>query len=148
MAHWIIPSNPNKYKMIKAFAELGMLDQQTKNLIKKGDTVFIYQSSPVSKIVLETIVINDNVPAQDLFYDGNYFVDEKSKKEIEQKGKKSKHIRLQLVTYFDDSINNKLVFEQLVKNGYKGKMQGTIRLEKNPQLFDYIKRVINNLDML
>lgn len=142
MAHWIIPSNPNKFKMIKAFAELGMIDQQTRNLIKKGDTVFIYQSSPVSKIVLETIVINDNVPYKDLFYDGNYYVNEKSKNEIEQKGKKSKHVRLQLVTYIDDSISNKLTFEQLVKNDYKGKMQGAIKLENNGTLFDYIKNII------
>jgi hypothetical protein len=46
MASWIIIHNPNEYNTIGAFKELNIIDQHTTNKIMKGDSVFIYQSSP------------------------------------------------------------------------------------------------------
>ena len=121
---------------------LGMIDQSTRNQIKKGDSVFIYQSYPICKIILETIVIDDNVLKENLINDDQFFIDEKSKKEFNKKSNLMRHIRLQLVKNLNQDVNSKLTLEYLRKNGYRGKMQGAIRLDKNPQLFNYIESVV------
>lgn len=143
MANWIISHNPNTYRTIKAFIELqGVIDQATSNNIHTGDFVFIYLSDPIRKIMLKTIVIDENISYKSLINDNEYFVSEETLKEFEDKNKTSRFIRLKAIKYFDDDVNCKLTLESLRNNGYEGNMQGAIQLENNEQLFDYIKSVI------
>ena len=143
MTNWIISHNPSTYKTVKAFIELGgVIDQATKNTIHCGDTVFIYLSSPMHKIVLKTIAIGENISPTALINDSPYFCSEKEYNEFAQNNIDSRFIRLKAVEYFDEDVSCKLTLEDLRKNGYEnGNMQSPLILDNNPQLFDYIKSV-------
>lgn len=144
MTNWIMPLNPNIYEVLKAFIGLnGVIDQPTRNKIHCGDFVFIYLSAPVQKIILKAIVIDENVPTQDLINDYKYFCSDKAHKDFDKKNKNKRYIRLKAVEYLEDEINYELTYKKLKKNGYRGRMQSGIMLERNKPLFDYINKICN-----
>ena len=98
---------------------------------------------PESKIILETIVLEDKI-RECLINDSRFFINKKIEEDfIENKIKNKSHIRLKAVKYFEQDTCKMLTLGKLKENGYKGNMQGSVKLDNNWELHNYIKNVIS-----
>ena len=74
MKHWIIPANPQRYKLADAIRELnGIIDWRQHNKFEIGDIVYIYCSRPISKIVYKMEVIATDITREYTIADQQYW---------------------------------------------------------------------------
>ena len=71
--HWIIPSNPNIYKVADSFEKNGFIDWRQKNYkYEVGDIIYLYCSQTVRKIMFKSIVEKVNIPASEITDDKEF----------------------------------------------------------------------------
>lgn len=110
---WIIPANPNYYKVNEAFKENKIVYwRQTVNHAV-GDIVYIYCIRPLKKTMLKTYVLQIDVAFEDTYDDSKFFI---NKKDIYD-NKTNKSVKLESIKYVDDG---RLELKRLLKNGLKG----------------------------
>ena len=113
MTEWIVPCNPNLYRVDDAFAALKKLDwKQTSPKMKVGDIVYIYVSKPVrairykckvTKVNLKEIEIDDSA----FVIDGDSYTTYPA------------HMELELLQEYA----NELTMEILAQHGVNGYIQ-------------------------
>jgi hypothetical protein len=138
---WIFPANINIIDIYKAFCELGQIDWKCSSRASVGDTVYIYFSSPIKKIVLATQVIDTDVKEltkshlQSYFHYDRYFQ--------EYQNKRGRYIRLKLLRELSEKESNCLTFDCIKKNGLKTvSIRNAILINNNKKLSMYFEKVI------
>ena len=132
---WIIPANPNYYKVNEAFKKNKIVYwKQTVNYAV-GDIVYIYCIRPLQKIMLKTYVVQTDVALEDTYDDSEFFVH----KENYHDNKTKRCVKLKLIKYIDDEG---LELKQLLSYGLKGAPQGPLRI-KNNELISYIESILS-----
>ena len=131
MTEWIIPCNPNLYKVDEAFAELKTLDwKQTSPKMEVGDIVYIYVSKPVQAIRYKCKVNKVNLPQIEI--DDSKFVINGESYE-----KHPSHMELVMIEEFSDE----LTMDIMASYGVKGRIQSPRRV--NEELLKYIHSLKN-----
>ena len=74
MTQWIIPANPNKYRLEDVLSELPHVDWRQHNNFQVGDIVYIYCSNPVSQIKYKMQVTAINISTEESTADREYWV--------------------------------------------------------------------------
>lgn len=136
VTEWIIPANQNIYDHDGAFRKFGYIDWTQKVKYKVGDRVFLYCTLPEGRIKYLTEVVNINITFKDKLDDSEFnkgtpFGDENSL-----------FTRLKLIKIIQD---DRLTYEQLIKNGLKGNVQSPMRISK--ELSSYIHYVMDGTKM-
>ena len=123
MTEWIIPCNPNLYKVDEAFSELKTLDwKQSSPKIEVGDIVYIYVSKPVQAIRYKCKVNKVNLPQIEI--DDSKFVINGESYE-----KYPAHMELEMIGKF----GIELTMDIMALYGVKGRIQGPRRVNENLQ---------------
>lgn len=138
MAEWIFPTNINQYRADDALKELRTIEwKQNRNSInvKKGDTVYIYISTPIKAIRWKCEVLESHKNPGTID-DGDYYV---PPVELEMPYPED-CIVLKAVERYD--VGHLLDYDRLKENGLKSRIPGPYLL-KPSSLADYIHRVIN-----
>ena len=113
MTEWIIPCNPNYYKVDDAFSALKKLDwKQTSPKMQVGDIVYIYISKPIMAIRYKCKVNKVNLDKIEI--DDSKFVINGDSYETYPV-----HMELEVLEKYD----NELTMEILSNNGVKGRIQ-------------------------
>lgn len=73
MTQWIIPANPNRYRLEDVLRELSHVDWRQHNNIQVGDIVYIYCSSPISQFKYKIMVPAINLATEESIADGEYW---------------------------------------------------------------------------
>ena len=132
MQKWIIPSNPNVYDSAASFEKNGFIDwRQNKNKYEPGDIVYLYISRTERKVMFKTIVEKIDIPSSEVTPDKEFWID------LDEYNKEytDKYCRIRLLEQTD---RNELSYDCLKKNGLKGKIQSSQRLDDS--LADYIEK--------
>jgi hypothetical protein len=135
MSAWIFPSNPKMYDILGALQDLPYIywTQRLKN-IEAGDVVYIYVSSPVSRIVHKCVVEETNIPfSLEILNDKNYWRNGFS---FDSHLLTRKYVRLRPL---ESNQNEKLNFWGLRAHGETSYLMGAKRI-KDEQYLSYIER--------
>lgn len=95
--NWIIPCNVKFFDVIAHFKENNRVVWKNSFTIRKGDTAYLYLSSPYGEIRYKCIVVNDKVD-DELLSANSYAIPEK--KSNNYFSKKEKYIELEYVCEF------------------------------------------------
>lgn len=134
---WIIPSNEKYYNIKQAFDDHTEIDWKKGNTnFNIGDTVFIYCSKPLQKIMYKTIITKIVTKNTDKIKDQKYWMNTDDYNHSINKDK----IRLTLVCYLD---NDKLSYKNLERLNLKGRIQSARQI-KNTDLSNYINSIFNS----
>ncbi len=132
MTEWIIPCNPNLYRVEEAFTALKTLNwKQTSPKMEIGDIVYIYVSKPVQAIRYKCQVTKVNL--SEIEIDDSDFVINGDSYE-----KHPTHMELVLIRKYSDE----LIMDTLSAYGVKGRIQGPRRV--NESLHNYIHSIPEN----
>ena len=63
MTHWIIPSNNKFFRLDDLLKEHEIITWRQKNNFEAGDTIYIYSSSPQSRISYQMEVLRTGIPS-------------------------------------------------------------------------------------
>lgn len=74
MTYWIIPFNPNYFRLADCLREQGFVEWTQRYKYKVGDIVFIYSSKPDSRILFMMEVTAINLSANECFDDSAYLL--------------------------------------------------------------------------
>lgn len=111
MNHWIGPNNPNIYDFRGSLEKFNSLvDWTKKRNIAVDDIFYIYESSPVQRIVAKMLVVNNKISEQERFKDEEFWFCEKK---VNTKG----YFRMKLIEYCDEEMTFEWIKENSGKNG-------------------------------
>lgn len=133
---WILPANQKFFDVDGCLAKYGKVYWTQNNKLQKGDTVYLYSSSPDSCIKYKLLVENHNVKYNaefdkelEFYVDGNDFEVAKT------------HNRFAILTLISTSRSNKMSLVHLMENGLNFAPRGGINLsnQKSSKLLQYIE---------
>lgn len=134
--NWLISSNDKRFKLSECLFEMGFVDWKQGNYkFKAGDTVFIYCSSPESRIKYITYVDKTNISYEKSFDDKKYWRDEN---EFKAGQTENRYCRLKLLCEVN---TEELSLSNLLKHGLKVAPQSPQKLSKS--VLEYITNIIN-----
>lgn len=131
MTPWIIPANPNRYRLEAVLRELPHVDWRQNNNVQVGDVVYIYCTSPISQIKYKMRVTAINITTEESTADRDYWT---NPSEFDTSLEHNKFFRMVLV---DKNTTQYLKLNDLLLNGLKAAPQGRLKV-KNP-LLGYIE---------
>lgn len=131
MTPWIIPANPNRYRLEAVLRELPHVDWRQNNNVQVGDIVYIYCSSPISQIKYKMRVTSINITTEESTADREYWA---NPSEFDTSLQHNKFFRMVLV---DKNTTQYLKLDDLLLNGLRAAPQGGIKA-KEP-LLGYIE---------
>jgi len=131
MTQWIIPANPNTYRLEVVLREFPHVDWRQRINIQVGDIVYIYCSRPVSQIKYKMRVTAINLTARQSTADREYWA---NPSEFDTSLQHNKFFRMILV---DKNTTQHLKLDDLLLNGLRAAPQGGIKA-KEP-LLGYIE---------
>lgn len=134
---WIIAGNPDKYDVVGAFRELGLIDWVQSANIAVGDIVYIYVSNTVRAIQFKCKVnaVNKAIPTID---------DHKFNKSGEFDGSKGRYMELEMIEEFSTGLFEKRMLEQ---HGFKSPM-GPVRVSaKVKEYLDIVQKLLHVEEM-
>ena len=134
MNYWIIPANPNRYRLFDVLRDMQSVDWRQHNNYEVGDIVFIYNSRPDSRIVLRMEVTAVNMTADESTVDKQYWV---NPSEFETS---LMHNRFFRMIPLAENTTDKLTLDDMLMHGLKGVPQGALKV-KEP-LLSYINSVL------
>ncbi|MRJ47087.1 HNH endonuclease [Fundicoccus ignavus] len=138
---WIISANGKIYDHSAAFERWGFIDwRQTANY-EVGDTIYIYCTVPIQKVMYKTVVEKTNMTSDEIVNDEIFWF----KREEYIKSLSYPYSRLKLIKKIDTKL---LSLDNLKENGLKAAPQGPTR--SNSNLSDYIESCfrIKNHDII
>ncbi len=117
--NWMISANANVYDLNGAYQKLGIIDwRQNKRKYSEGDKVYIYCTSPLQKVMYESIVIDYNIKEEDKIDDREFWNGLSTYT--------GTYVRLKIVKEIDsDGLN----LDNLKKHGLKAAPQGPMKLK-------------------
>lgn len=132
---WMISANSKIYDHAGAFATFGFIDWRQRAKYRVGDTVFIYCTRPLKRVMYKCEVVECDKHFSDCEDDRDFWIN------IEEytKSQGGKYARLKLLEQTD---NIALGLESLCKNGLSSAPQGPIKV--STELYDYINRNFND----
>ena len=134
MNYWIIPANPNRYRLAEVLRDMQSVDWRQHNNFKVGDIVFIYNSRPDSQILYRMEVIAVNLKADETAIDRQYWV---NPSEYDTSMLHNRFFRMIPLAENETSL---LKLADLLEHGLKGTPQGALKV-KEP-LLSYINKVV------
>ena len=133
MNYWIIPANPNRYRLAEVLRDMNTVDWRQHNNFEVGDIVFIYNSRPDSQILYRMEVIAVNLTADETVIDRQYWV---NPSEYDTSMLHNRFFRMIPLAENETSL---LKLADLLEHGLKGTPQGALKV-KEP-LLSYINKV-------
>jgi 5-methylcytosine-specific restriction protein A len=133
MNYWIIPANPNRYRLAEVLRDMNTVDWRQHNNFEVGDIVFIYNSRPDSQILYRMEVIAVNLTADETAIDRQYWV---NPSEYDTSMLHNRFFRMIPLAENETSL---LKLADLLEHGLKGTPQGALKV-KEP-LLSYINKV-------
>lgn len=133
MNYWIIPANPNRYRLAEVLRDMNTVDWRQHNNFEVGDIVFIYNSKPDSQILYRMEVIAVNLTADETAIDRQYWV---NPSEYDTSMLHNRFFRMIPLAENETSL---LKLADLLEHGLKGTPQGALKV-KEP-LLSYINKV-------
>lgn len=125
MKHWIIPANPQRYKLADAIRELnGIIDWRQHNKFEIGDIVYIYCSRPISKIVYKMEVIATDITREYTIADQQYW---NTPSEFRTSLSNNRFFR---ISFLAENKSEKLTLEDLLNHGLNGAPQGALKVKE------------------
>lgn len=130
MNYWIIPANPNRYRLASVLRDMQSVDWRQHNNFEVGDIIYIYNSRPDSQILYKMEVVAINLTADETAIDREYWV---NPAEFETS---IMHNRFFRMIPLAENKSDKLTLDDLLEHGLKGVPQGALKI-KEP-LLSYI----------
>ena len=138
--NWIIPCNVKFFDVIAHFKENNRVVWKNSFTIRKGDTAYLYLSSPYGEIRYKCIVVNDKVD-DELLSANSYAIPEK--KSNNYFSKKEKYIELEYVCEFPAGT---FTLPKLKEHGL-GQVQIQARTDRKLQQYiDSCEKTLNTED--
>ena len=134
MNYWIIPANPNRYKLADVLRDMECVDWRQHNNFEIGDIVFIYNSKPDSQILYKMEVIAVNLTGNETTSDRQYWI---NPSEYDTSMLQNRFFRMRPLA---ENTTDKLTLHDLYEHGLKGAPQGALKV-KEP-LLGYIHSVL------
>ena len=72
MNYWIIPANPNRYRLAEVLRDMHSVDWRQHNNFEVGDIIYIYSSRPDSQILYKMEVVAVNLTAEQTVADRHW----------------------------------------------------------------------------
>ena len=132
---WIISANSKMYDHASAFAVFGFIDWRQRAKYKIGDTVYIYCTKPIQKVMYKCEVVQSDKQFEDCVDDSAFWKDIDEYK----KSQDGKYARLKLISQVDSKM---LKYEYLEEKGLNGRVQGPRRVPT--ELEKYIEKYFND----
>lgn len=130
MTYWIIPFNPNYFRLADCLREQGYVEWTQRYKYQIGDIVFIYSSKPDSKLLYKMEVTATNLSANECADDRKYLL---KPSEVDANTDISLGFRMIPLA---ENTSNKLTLDDLLGHGLKWVPQGGLKI-KEP-LLSYI----------
>ncbi|MCQ2524909.1 MAG: DUF3578 domain-containing protein [Lachnospiraceae bacterium] len=128
---WIIPGNNNRFKVIQAFEERGVVDWKQGNYkFKKGDICFIYCSDEYQRILFKTEVTEIDIDSEQYINDAKFWVDQKA---FEERNMQNRYVRLKLIKALDPT-DDRLSLNVLKSLGLNSNIQGPMKVPTKEML--------------
>ena len=124
MNYWIIPANPNRYRLAEVLRDMQSVDWRQHNNFEVGDLVFIYNSRPDSQILYKMEVIAVNLTADQTVADRQYWV---NPSEFDSS---ILHNRFFRMIPLAENKGEKLTLDDLLEHGLKGVPQGALKVRE------------------
>lgn len=124
MNYWIIPANPNRYRLAEVLRDMQSVDWRQHNNLEVGDLVFIYNSRPDSQILYKMEVIAVNLTADQTVADRQYWV---NPSEFDSS---ILHNRFFRMIPLAENEGEKLTLDDLLEHGLKGVPQGALKVRE------------------
>lgn len=124
MNYWIIPANPNRYRLAEVLRDMQSVDWRQHNNFEVGDIVFIYNSRPDSQILYKMEVIAVNLTADQTAADRQYWV---NPYEFDSS---ILHNRFFRMIPLAENEGEKLTLDDLLEHGLKGVPQGALKVRE------------------
>lgn len=124
MNYWIIPANPNRYRLAEVLRDMQSVDWRQHNNFEVGDLVFIYNSRPDSQILYKMEVIAVNLTADQTVADRQYWV---NPSEFDSS---ILHNRFFRMVPLAENEGEKLTLDDLLEHGLKGVPQGALKVRE------------------
>lgn len=134
MNYWIIPANPNKYRLAKVLQDMQSVDWRQRNHIQVGDIVYIYNSRPDSQILYKMEVIAVDLTSNETMADREYWV---NPSDFDISLNLNRFFRMILLA---ENETDKLTLADLLEHGLKGVPQAALKV-KEP-LLSYLLSVL------
>lgn len=133
MTYWIIPFNPNYFRLADCLREQGLVEWTQRYKYKVGDIVFIYSSRPDSRILYKMEVAATNLSSEECFDDSIYL---KQPFKVDPNADIALGFRMIPIA---ENTSDKLTLNDLLEHGLKWVPQGGVKV-KEP-LLSYILSV-------
>ena len=130
MTYWIIPFNPNYFRLADCLREQGYVEWTQRYKYQIGDIVFIYSSKPDSKLLYKMEVTATNLSANECADDRKYLL-----KPSEVDANANIPLGFRMVPLAENT-SDKLTLNDLLEHGLKWVPQGGLKV-KEP-LLSYI----------
>ena len=130
MTYWIIPFNPNYFRLADCLREQGYVEWTQRYKYQIGDIVFIYSSKPDSKLLYKMEVTATNLSANECADDRKYLL-----KPSEVDANADIPLGFRMVPLAENT-SDKLTLNDLLEHGLKWVPQGGLKV-KEP-LLSYI----------
>lgn len=134
MNYWIIPADPNRYRLAEVLRDMQSVDWRQHNNFEVGDIVFIYNSRPDSQILYKMEVIAVNLTVDQTAADRQYWV---NPSEFDSSILHNRFFRMIPLAENETSL---LKLADLLEHGLKGTPRGALKV-KEP-LLSYINKVL------
>ena len=133
MTYWIIPFNPNYFRLADCLREQGYVEWTQRYKYQIGDIVFIYSSKPDSKLLYKMEVTATNLSASECADDRKYLL---NPSEVDANADIPLGFRMIPLA---ENTSDKLTLNDLLEHGLKWVPQGGLKV-KEP-LLSYICNV-------
>ena len=127
MTYWIIPFNPNYFRLADCLREQGYVEWTQRYKYQIGDIVFIYSSKPDSKLLYKMQVTATNLSANECADDRKYLL---------KPSEVAANVDIPLgfrMTPLAENTSDKLTLNDLLEHGLKWVPQGGLKVK---ELFD------------
>lgn len=124
MNYWIIPANPNIYRLAEVLKDMQSVDWRQRNNIQIGDIIYIYNSRPDSQILYKMEVIAVNLTSNETMADRKYWV---NPSDYDISLNLNRFFRMILLA---ENESDKLTLADLLEHGLKGTPQAALRVKE------------------
>ena len=124
MNYWIIPANPNIYRLAEVLKDMQSVDWRQRNNIQVGDIIYIYNSRPDSQILYKMEVIAVDLTSNETMADRKYWV---NPSDFDISLNLNRFFRMILLA---ENETDKLTLADLLEHGLKGVPQAALKIKE------------------
>lgn len=133
MNYWIRAFDNKKYRVADFIRDNGFIDWGMKNHFEVGDVVFLYATSPASRLAFAMEVSAVNLSWKESVDDSSYFISQEHYDHWLTNRERIKYVRYQLIKELNSPH---LTYHSLMEHGLGGAPRSPRRLY--PEIVDYI----------